>query len=344
MPEREPIASPHTVAVRKAIAATIADASGVAQLWSALEIQITGSGLALGLEATAEISGFAVFGVVGGSLALAAAPVILLGLGAAILTSDENTSHAIADGIDVVTDYTSPSTLSLIALTAPFNSLLPTAGFKDPFAAQKLGGQFGDLATGLLSSNPIDRLLSSVAFGAGAPGAYKNFQELREYLSQTSSAGQQQDQGNSIGAPSRSTLSGSAANMPSDGSFLSVSPGIGDFGNGFYENDDNSYSAVQGDFTMFYTPRSTDMGGAVDAGSGYESSGNTGVYGSGTYGSGGTTNSDCAQSGNTDCTQDCNTDCAQDCSTDCTHDCSTDCVHDCSHECSDCSHDCSDCE
>src|SRR5579862_8423702 len=108
MPEdRPPILSSAVATGRSLTSAGISTVSGIASLWLSLEVQVTGSGLALSLEAAEAISGFAAFGIVGGTLALAAAPV-LLSLGAiASFSRDEATLHDVATGAGTITEFTS---------------------------------------------------------------------------------------------------------------------------------------------------------------------------------------------------------------------------------------------
>lgn len=330
MPDRGPIPSPVNRARRGATAAAIGDAAGIAGLWSALEVQITGAGLAVGVTSISEISGIAAVGIFGGSLALAAAPAIALGLGVAMLSNDESLLVEVANGVDAVSSFASASTLALVALTAPLMGVLPTSGSEDPFALQKLGGQIGDLAIGLGSPGDFgDKLYSAVSFASGVPGAVTSLQQMQTYLNgplPISGPQLTNSPGASPGVAGQPMNNG-VGTLGNGGPYLY--PGMGELGDSFFWTEGNSYdSSGAPGMTLSIQPGYGDFG----AGSGVSGDPQTGS------GSGG-------GSSPTDCAHDCSTDCTSDCQTDCVSDCVHDCVHDCQCsdcQCSDCS-DCSDC-
>jgi hypothetical protein len=327
MPDRGPIPSPADRARRGATAAAIGDAAGIAGLWSALEVQITGSGLALGVTSISEISGVAAVGIFGGSLALAAAPAIALGLGVAMFSSDESLLVDVAKGVDAVSSFASASTMALVALTAPLMGLLPTRGFEDQFALQKLGGQIGDLGIGIASPGDFgDKLYSAVSFAAGVPGAATTLQQLQTYLNESTPSSGLQPTNSTAAAPGVAGQPTNNANgIPGNGGPY-LYPGMGELGDSFFWTEGDSYN-----------PSGT-SGMTFSLQPGYDNFGS----GSGISGSSGNDTGSGSGSGSspTDCVHDCPTDCTSDCQTDCVSDCVHDCVHDC--QCSDCQ--CSDCQ
>ncbi len=318
MPERSAIPNPQRKAIQNGIAAGIADAYTIAGLWSSLGIQITGSGLTIGLEATAaaELSGLAIFGAVGGTLALAAVPAIFVLTGVALLSgNNEQLAHEAGEGISSISDYTSPSGLISMALTGWAMDHFDTTGLQDKYALQKAAGWAGDAVIGVVGGGAIDKMLSIGASLAGSPGAIQNFEDVQQWITQ---------QANSKGAPPTSGSPGmsSPTNRPNGGAGLGdynpfsspvlFLPGTGDFDYSYTHSDD----LFSGDLSLTYRASPTNGDG-----SSYNEQNSS-------------------QPGIADCQSDCVSDCPSDCSecSDCVHDCA-----DCTHDCSDCLHDCTDC-
>lgn len=338
MPEDRFIPSPGLAAGRAFIAAGLSTTSGIAALWTSLEVQITGSGLAFGLEASAgaiaEISGLAAFGIIGGTLALAAAPVLLTLGGIALFSSNEETLHDVAEGVGVVTEFSSPSTLALTAVTAftsPFYST-PWRGYQDPMAGQDLTGTLIDFATGLAGGGP-GAFFAATGFASQAPDAFTKFQNLQNYLSQQSQSVSNQNQiGSPTPMPSPTQRPGTPSLSPttSVGSPYFLSPGMGDLDDFSYQSGvdsqtgDVSSSGAFGGGSLTYSLSQGPSGSTDSANAPGSSDVDTSVNG-----------------GATDCTTtDCNSDCQHDCQTDCEHDCQSDCQ--CQCQC-DCQTDCDDC-
>lgn len=332
MADERPIPSPGTAAAHALISGGISSVSGIGSLWAALDVQITGSGLAFGLEVgagAAEIGGLAAFGIVGGGLALAAAPVLLTLGGIALLSRSESTLRDVAAGASAVTEFTSPSTLALVALSAPFAGSLPWSGFSDPFAGQALVGGLMDFGLGISSGGGAERLFATTGFLAQAPDAVTQAQQLRQYLSQASgnSANQGPPSGLSPSPGPAPAPPGSGQTGQSSPSYYQSVPGMGDIDGlllqeALFPQSDYSSSPSNG-YSLSITAfggQSPDYGGSSTSPSTIDASSN-------------------ANGGAADCDTDCN----QDCNSDCTHDCQQDCQHDCQCQCQ-CECECDECE
>lgn len=253
------ITSPRDALYQKLIPLGIGDVATLAASWSALGLEATGSGLTFAIVGTAEIAG------AGTVLAALALPGALIGgamvfgalIAAPFITENEGLLHDITESISAVHPFLSPATQALVAVSAPFMSVLPTNNYGDPFALQKLGGAIGDLATGGLSGSVEERFLSVVGSAAGAPGWLEDEENLRNYLSPSPSPTPSSSPGVSPGTPSP-VAPGIGGGMSAGEGLYPFSPGLGDSGSYYPDADgsssDSGYSSFNGDgFTMTMT-------------------------------------------------------------------------------------------
>lgn len=252
------IQSPRDALYQKLIPLGIGDVATLALSWSALGLEVTGSGLTLSIVATAELAG------AGTVLAALALPGALIGgalvfgamIAAPFITENEGFLRDITEGVSQIHPFLSPSTQLLVGVSAPFMKFLPTNP-SDPFALQKLGGAVGDLLTGGLTGSSEERFLSVAGSLAGAPGWLEDVENFRNAFSPSSSAAPPSNAGVSQGNPfsvggSNPFTSGAGGGGSAGEGLYPFSPGLGDSGSYFSGADGGgSDSTYNGDgFSM----------------------------------------------------------------------------------------------
>jgi uncharacterized membrane protein YgcG len=190
-----------------------------AGFWFGGNVLATGSFLV-----AAETTGFFVgVGAVGAGLALAAAPVLLIGA-IAVAVGDERTVADVSRAADELTPFLSPGTLSLAPIS-PFFS--PSS---DPMMFAKGAGSLLDLGVGLLSPEKFEALLEGAA---SYPGSKQDVTNLYNYYSpnQSSSNLPPTQNSNFPSSPMPSPTPGTGNDPWSAGGypFDFTAPGDGDF-------------------------------------------------------------------------------------------------------------------
>lgn len=270
------MATEHQKSVTKWGLAALGNAASVGGFGLALDLEMVGGALVV----TAELSAAA---VICGTLAVSATPVILVGLIAAIATTDERASHDLAEGAEAL-EYISGPTLAAIGLSAPFMPWLPAGDPNNPFAGQKLVGSLVELGTSyadLIKATNAGKALETGVAGINVetaiPTVFTNIQKLQPYFSQPSSSGSASSSGASPGGPSAGGSASPGGGIPGGGDFYPFSPGMGEWG-GSDTGGVESESSSQGDgFTLTFGMTPYGPGGvSVSPGSG------GGIYGTGT--------------------------------------------------------------